>query len=548
MAKNNEYRDPSSNDPTVLKEMNRRLVMGLREADQEKHELLDQIKNKEASQKKIQKKTEDLCALIMKKTRGSKDEKPDFSLSLEQKLEIASEDVKKYFSGLKSDIDRTQAAAEGMLKKAEDRTKKIGEQEQEIESLKKELDESSTRTNKAFDDLIRTVKRRAQLGVIPDDDYDSMIASFIRKAQQQYKIKITLSDMTASIFVEKKDGVQGLVQKGLSGSDKFKKEVEAKKIPEADLGPDVKARGVNFYNETRKLAEQMSEEKTKEIVELIKKLPPSQRIVIRAAGESGYSEGTEIKQYAKNIGKGQVTESTISSSLRDLTIQSKGSGISILESKTLSIPSTPNAKIYRLTPEGEYIYRELFQAEPRRPEWTALVAEHSSAEHGYGIKRTAELLEGTKWITGGNYSVEYYTREKYRIKTEGVENSWFIPDIVLTRKDTEKNMTYRMYIEYETGDCTQHDMEVKLNKISRKSARVFFIVPNEPAAQVTAMKVDKWKESAKHSEDFKKNMVKDYFRVYIITFVGLKNSADKKAPDFKQIAEVRRHSLTTRQA
>lgn len=72
----NDFENPALNDPTVLREINRRLSTGLRESDQEKNELKKQMQDMVASNQKVKKDVENLCTLIITKSKGTRDEKP----------------------------------------------------------------------------------------------------------------------------------------------------------------------------------------------------------------------------------------------------------------------------------------------------------------------------------------------------------------------------------------------------------------------------------------------------------------------------------------
>lgn len=528
-------------DSAVLQEMNRRLATGLREAEQEKQDLVKQIKQMQDADKKIKKETEDLCTLIITKSGISKEKQEELDKinekgkagrnvpeesHLEKQIRKASVAAGTYFDNLKENIEKTRDAGQKMLNRIEERTERIRILEEKVTELQKSLDQEKTNTSMVAQEIFDEIERRTEFSVIKKADCDDLIRECTKNISKRYKIKINLSKEITTIQTENTDQIAETVTKVPILQKKNENGVCVKEGPKILYSDKDNA----IFNKEN---EESSEQMRHEIEEIVSSLTDNEKLVIKAMGTSGLSQLASLQRWVAANSGAKIMDATFSSALRNLTIPYKSNQIRLVLTENFSTAGTGNLSVYKLSETGKAIYTELNAEAPHKSEWDLLIEEHGSLEHAYGIKRTAEVLAASKYVKSINGAIEFYTRKKYRIKVEGEENSFFIPDIVMTYVSKKDKKTKLTYFEYETGNCTDHDMIVKLNKIARYSDAVFFIVPSQQTEKVTKDKIGEWRAWVKKQPNLP---YKDkQFMICICTYAALKNGMKADRLPFRRI-------------
>lgn len=515
----NDFENPALNDPTVLREINRRLSTGLRESDQEKNELKKQMQDMVASNQKVKKDVENLCTLIITKSKGTKDEKPEFKMSLEQRIEAASVAADTYFSSLKDEIESTKSAAREMLSRTKERTKQIANQTKEIEELKIKNKEAKGAAENAIKEFIGIVGDRVDVGRITGEQYEKIVNTSLASIRDKYGISIPVSPYTARVKVEQSDNVsyyEGETGKNARDESTMQNNSPGDPLQDSSTPGNSSSHGENT-DENRQggekkpvavtFPEEMEDEDKNEVIKLADALTNNDRLIIRAMGESGLSKSSDIGRVINNS-KDTVAISTLNGRLKYLNERG------LIQTGKANIPNPRTCtltNIYRLSNTGQKAYQYLFGDEPKKSEWTVLVENHSSLDHGYGIKATAIMLRDSEWLKekAGKEkpNVFAFTRRKeFEIhvpcKMGETENPVYVPDIVILYKSPKTGRMRRMCFEYETGACSDQDMVDKLNKAACVLREVYFVTPTEDIATATAKKIKAWRSQVDSHPDY----------------------------------------------
>ena len=181
-----------------------------------------------------------------------------------------------------------------------------------------------------------------------------------------------------------------------------------------------------------------------------------EKSVIRLVGE-GVSVAAEIRSIAAQ--KTGVSESTVVRALISLT--DEGTLVCV---PGISCPGTKRMTLYKLTSQGEKMYRVLFNEEPIVPEMEKLKNAYGNYEQGYAIKACERLL-----ISSGLFN-------KVVICSESIKNIGevkFVPHIVCETKDGKTE-----YFEFHR--CKQKDVEYynRFQKLSEITDEINIIVAN----------------------------------------------------------------------
>lgn len=154
----------------------------------------------------------------------------------------------------------------------------------------------------------------------------------------------------------------------------------------------------------------------------------------------------------------------------------------LITKESIRVPSGHFAT-YRLSPTGAVVFESRFGEKPVESEVEALIREHGTATHGYGIQALKEILEKDKKYI----KVESCPRSSPLKVTifDGSEKE-YIPDLMATTKK------YVEYFEYERDTHTQAEINDKCNKMCAVTKFINFVVPELSAAKSLKQKVDNW--------------------------------------------------------
>lgn len=202
-------------------------------------------------------------------------------------------------------------------------------------------------------------------------------------------------------------------------------------------------------------------------------------LIIKTLGDTGMSIYTEIKDKI-------LTENpTITdSALRTAT--------GVLVNKTILSKNKINIwagkrDVIMLRVFGKRIYLDKYGKPPAEAEGEKLKREHSSLEHGYGIKFVADTI-----VASGEFKEVIYETRKMPMptKTESGKDrkaSNYIPDIICRTQNGRE-----MYIEYETVKATQTYINQKLSKALSIVSDLYFVCPNAELSEKMAEQIKKW--------------------------------------------------------
>lgn len=204
------------------------------------------------------------------------------------------------------------------------------------------------------------------------------------------------------------------------------------------------------------------------------KIDENMWLIIQVMGEKGVSQHLNIKTEVLKI-EPLLTKNNIANGLNNLLTNS------IITTERVSLPLSGSITLSRLDTLGIRLYENHFNKKPVKSEWEEMIAEHTTATHGYGIKAAAEKI-----MEIGMYEqVDYMTNRKNPIEIgNGIT---YIPDISVKDKNGAKS-----YFEYELGHHTQKDFNAKCSKMVKVTDTLNFIVPNGKAVDTLCDQVEKW--------------------------------------------------------
>lgn len=221
--------------------------------------------------------------------------------------------------------------------------------------------------------------------------------------------------------------------------------------------------------EREKKAKMLHEE---DLVPIIEGLTEPELYIMGVVGRTGKSRYQEI------LSDDKAAESFTSGALFGAAknLVSKG----ILDTQKFFVPIWRQNSYYELTPKGRRIYFAKFKQEAEKSEMSRILSEHTTYEHGYGIKSFAEKLREN----GEFKSVDEFTRKKPVKIAGGVS---YIPDIICR---TLEGKTY--YLEYETGSTVQAEFNSKLSKMVQVTDVISIATPEQKSSLHVRDQVDKW--------------------------------------------------------
>lgn len=467
----------------VLKGKYQMALVSLREVRQEKAEISAKMDELRKNSAQMEKNVKYLCETILKKDRETKDETSWFKLELPQMVAEAQASLERYFPSMEKLYRR-------LLELNSERTDRIAELQKEKEQMeaayKKELVEQA-----AFkDEKIAELAEKLKTGRIDDEEVKKIVASSKGLKEKVEDIDMAPGD-DGSITIYEEDG------------DDLSAAVAESVTPFVESGEAiVPAKGappVQNTEKTRKAvkdaADTASEEKGGKVAEIAKLLTDQQRLTIRIMGDTGHSAMPDIiaageEKFPEDPVKSRVTTGMQSLIKRDKWKNGPWPGY-IVQAVPCPLPGRTNYVLYELTDMGRDLYRYLFGKDAKESEMSAIIRNHTSAEHGYGIKDTAEMMRDSTYIKKMGADVIYMTRTKEFTVKVG-ENNSYIPDIVVRYKG--KNGTeYKEYFEYETGKCQGKDFTAKCNKMVTFTRWLNFIVKDKDTKELILKELTGWK-------------------------------------------------------
>lgn len=508
----------ASHSYQVLKGKYELAISSIHELEQERDDVKTQLKKLQDEHAQLDKNTKYLCETILKKEREKKGETPWFKLPLPKMIAEAQTSLENYFPSMEKLYKK-------LLALNAERTETIAKLNQDIdkmkESHKRELEDQSAYKDKIIDSL----KEKLKTGRLDEEEISKVVSSV-----KTPKAELESIDMDSSSIAFTEEDTDDLDEIIKESAETFHENHEY--TAPIKKGPPVK-NSSKTKEATKKAVEKASQKQTREAENSAKKLKDSQKLTIRLMGETGFSALPDLINAGTEKFPDLPVKSRITASMQQLTREDKWSPGEwpgkLVEPVKCPVPGSTNFCLYRLSELGRDVYRYLFGKDPVEPEMNAIVKNHSSLEHGYGIKRTAEMLMEAKYVKKLQAEVVYMTRDKkYTVKTG--EKTSYIPDIVLVY--TGKNGSeYREYYEYETAKCQGTDFFAKCNKIAFFSRAVNIIVPGKDEKEIVLKELEQWKENCLEGEyPFKWERPVEG---RVLTYAELKNQNDMN--DIRQV-------------
>ena len=475
---------------TVLYGKYQRALISIRELEQDRDRYKNKLEEEQQKQKQIKNKTEYLCSTILKKKRASKNEKADFKQGIEEKLDSAQSYIEEY-------TEKNAKILSTLTEQQERRTAEIKELKRKIEQLKAsrgtdadvssepdrtEAGKEEKETKKNADKKNSPPGKNFNVNFSIDGEGDDLLSAELLYSNKNFN---TTRGLPAVVHDKKKAKIQ----------EKFKK--EAAKQKNSVLQNYLDENDINEWDIA----------------------------LIKIIGSTGKAERKEVQNIYLEQDKNNSSYRA-DTSFSKLCIRSEDSPDSILETLKTSTPKQPSLSLFRLTDLGSRIYEYLFKKPPVESEWTIIEKNHSSVEHGYGIKNTAELMQDMMYVKNLNANVIYLTRCRDYMIGVG-DDKKYIPDIVITYMKNGSEVCE--YFEYETGKCPAVDFSKKCNKMAMILDRINIIVPSKAAKDVIDDNIEKWREEVAEKRQAHPGWNKKTVQIKVMTYKELSAQQNKKS-------------------
>ena len=487
----------------VLHGKYQRALVTIRELTQERNRAEKQLADLRDANVQVEKSVKYLCETIMKKDRSRKDEKTWFRMSLTDMIATAQTSIENYFPSIETMIQK-------LLANNAERTEKIARLELEAEKAEAKHRKEMEDLTALKDGVIAKLTEKLKTGRMEEGEIEKIV-----KKGESKKPKI---DMPVSGEVEFEAEDSDAMDAQVADAAEAMYEAGELIVP-AKHGPRVK-NTPKTKEAVKEKVKKIEERQGAKVSKYASGLTDPQKLLIRVMGETGYSELDPILKAAKEAYPELKSESSLKASMHGLMQDSDeiGGGCAVSSVKT-PIPGSPNFCIYELSDAGRDVYSYLFGKEAKESEASLIRKAHTTLEHGYGIRRTAQLIMEMPYIKDLNAQVEYMTRDKSHTVKTG-PNSAYIPDIVIVIEKGGK--TAKRYIEYETGKCSDTDFSAKCTKIASFSKYINIVVPKNEAKEEVIRRIEKWREEiTSEGATFPRE---EQVRVRISTYIELRDS------------------------
>lgn len=201
--------------------------------------------------------------------------------------------------------------------------------------------------------------------------------------------------------------------------------------------------------------------------------------IVEAIGVKGLSEKTDMTHYLSGIYT-DIEISSLEQKIENALNEMKISNVVVREKVNTGWRIF---YVYSLSDTGKRVFKESnkFERELAMCERDELVKQHSTPNHGYGIKDCANML-----LDLG------YTDVTYDSKTNRVElpnGDIYVPDIIAKDPLTGQ----KEYFEYELVHHKQSDFDIKCNKMRKVTSHLHFIVPDVKKRARINTQIDEWR-------------------------------------------------------
>ena len=436
----------------------------------------DQIKNAREASEALDVKIRKLCASIL-------GEDPDPKTETLQLIALAQA---KYDTG----FDKWS----GKIKLASDR---IRESEEEI----KDLEERKSRLLEGLPEVDPEEELKKEKEAREETDKKN------EPSEKEKKEKKTLTSMRNSLK-------RGQERKEASGLDDIAMDAAQERVEKIQVQEGQPSQSRESDNRKRK--QERLDERKKEIDDTLKNLSRDDLNVFEAIGKYGCSEVMQIAT--------KITEKT--GDEKDPAAKVRTSLEKMMKMKLVNVKSDckaimlNGAKLYWLSESGREMYERRWGKKPTESEYEAIVREHGTPDHGYGIRAVARLLMESEFVKSRHAEVEYLNNRK---KIPAGEDTFFIPDITIRWKNRDGKEAHPVYLEYETTKTDKSDFFEKCNKYFEFGNKINIIVPASEEKERVIKGIASYVRKAEEDGILKKNI---YFRVS--TYNELKKALSTK--------------------
>lgn len=436
----------------------------------------EQIKKSIEASEAIDVKIRRLCASIL-------GEDPDPNMETLQLIGLAQA---KYDTG----FDKWS----GKIKLASDR---IRESEEEI----KDLEERKKRLLEGLPEVDPEEEGKAEEKTSEDSEKTDA------PSEKEKKEKKTLTSMRHSLK-------KGQERKEASGLDDIAMDAAQERVEKIQVQEGQPSQSRESDN--RKRRQERLDVRKKEMDDTLKNLSEDDLNVFEAIGKHGCSEVGQIVS--------KITEKT--GDKNDPSPKVRASLDKMVKMKLVNVKSDcravmlNNAKLYRLSESGKEMYERKTGKKPTESEYEAIVREHGTPDHGYGIRAVARLLMESEFVKSRHAEVEYLNNRK---KIPAGEDTFFIPDITIRWKNRDGKEAHPVYLEYETTKTDKSDFFEKCNKYFEYGNKINIIVPANEEKERVIKGIASYVRKAEEDGILKKNI---YFRVS--TYNELKKALSTK--------------------
>lgn len=490
-----------------------RALASVRDLEKQKEFYANELDSLRESTVQLDKNTRTLCETILKKDRELNKEKKDkndvwFRKNTIELIKLAQESLEKYFPSIEGMLQQ-------LLERANERSLTISKLQNQIKENDAEAQKKYSEMEEKKDKVIQELRNQLASGNCDKE----VVEKIIEKGKNKPTDLNTLMDSFVEIEEEESDDL------GSEVAEAAEVMFEQGEIPvPLKKGPKVIMSG-NSKKKIKEKIDKVADSYTKEIEAYIKKINELQKYIIQVMGETGISELAPLIVEARRRNPDIPSDSRIKTAiygLRNGISVKEGKTEQIIESISCPVPGSANLSLYKLSRTGRDIYKYIYEKEAIEPEMDVIKKHHSTLEHGYGIKKTAQLINEMEYIKTTQAEVLYLTRRK-AFSVQLSDGSFYIPDIIIVSRNKEEK-EIRRYIEYETGQCTESDFMNKCNKIADFSAYLNFIVPNNEIKEKLIRQTDKWKESIK--QEWPSDKI-DVYHIRVGTFKELQGGNSK---------------------
>lgn len=377
----------------------------------------------------------------------------------------------------------------GKIKLASDR---IRESEAEIKDLEK--------------------RKKRLLEGLPEEDPEEEAAE--EKEEKKEKEEAVTKEEKKSLSSMKASLKQGRDRKEASGLDDAARnaafeQVEKIKVQEGQPS-------ASRESDSRKKKQARFDLRKKEIDDMLGNLPDDDGEVFVVIGKHGCSE---VGQIAEKITAANPGKKDPAPKVRDALDRLVRMKLVNVKSDCRAI-NLNNAKLYWLSEAGKEAYERKTGKKPTESEYEAIVREHGTADHGYGIRAVARLLMDSEFVKSRHAEVEYLNNRR---QIKAGEDSFFIPDITIRWKNRDGKDAHPVYLEYETTKTERSNFFDKCNKYFEYGNKINIIVPAAEEKEKVVKGIASYVRKAEEDGIIKKNI---YFRVS--TFNELKKALSTK--------------------